>query len=51
MEGLLAEPDRELVTHDLAYHGYEGIALDHDERPRLQKDLGAKAHAARDPAR
>src|ERR1700742_41173 len=30
------------VTHDLAYHDYEGIALDHDERPRLQRDLGAK---------
>jgi ribulose-5-phosphate 4-epimerase/fuculose-1-phosphate aldolase len=32
------------VTHDLAYHDYEGIALDHDERPRLQKDLGSKHH-------
>jgi ribulose-5-phosphate 4-epimerase/fuculose-1-phosphate aldolase len=30
------------VTFDLAYHDYEGIALDHDERPRLQKDLGGK---------
>lgn len=30
------------VTFDLAYHDYEGIALDHDERPRLQKDLGDK---------
>jgi ribulose-5-phosphate 4-epimerase/fuculose-1-phosphate aldolase len=30
------------VTHDLAYHDYEGIALDHDERPRLQRDLGSK---------
>ncbi len=27
----------------LAYHEYEGIALDHDERPRLQKDLGDKS--------
>src|SRR3978361_1431199 len=34
----------QLVTHDLAYHDYEGIALDHDERPRLQKDLGARNH-------
>lgn len=34
----------QLVTHDLAYHDYEGIALDHDERPRLQKDLGEKNH-------
>ncbi|MGJ5197622.1 MULTISPECIES: class II aldolase/adducin family protein [unclassified Bradyrhizobium] len=30
------------VTHDLAYHDYEGVALDHDERPRLQRDLGSK---------
>jgi ribulose-5-phosphate 4-epimerase/fuculose-1-phosphate aldolase len=34
----------QLVTHDLAYHDYEGIALDHDERPRLQKDLGSQNH-------
>lgn len=32
------------VTHDLAYHDYEGVALDHDERPRLQNDLGTKNH-------
>ena len=32
------------VTHDLAYHDYEGVALDHDERPRLQRDLGTKNH-------
>jgi len=32
------------VTHDLAYHDYEGVALDHDERPRLQRDLGDKNH-------
>ncbi|UFZ06766.1 class II aldolase/adducin family protein [Bradyrhizobium ontarionense] len=32
------------VTHDLAYHDYEGVALDHDERPRLQHDLGTKNH-------
>ena len=25
---------------DLAYHDYEGVALDHDERPRLVADLG-----------
>jgi ribulose-5-phosphate 4-epimerase/fuculose-1-phosphate aldolase len=31
-------------TDRLAYHDYEGIALDHDERPRLQKDLGNKNH-------
>ncbi len=29
-----------LVHDDLSYHEYEGIALDSDERPRLQKDLG-----------
>jgi ribulose-5-phosphate 4-epimerase/fuculose-1-phosphate aldolase len=34
----------QLVTHDLVYHDYEGIALDHDERPRLQRDLGNKNH-------
>ena len=32
----------QLVIPDLAFHDYEGVALDHDERPRLQKDLGAK---------
>jgi ribulose-5-phosphate 4-epimerase/fuculose-1-phosphate aldolase len=32
----------QLVTGDLAYHDYEGVALDHDERPRLQRDLGDK---------
>src|SRR5436305_304479 len=45
MEGLLPlNQTAQLVTHDLAYHDYEGIALDHDERPRLQKDLGDKNH-------
>ena len=45
MEGLLPlNQTAQLVTHDLAYHDYEGIALDHDERPRLQKDLGSKNH-------
>ena len=32
----------QLVIPDLAFHDYEGVALDHDERPRLQKDLGEK---------
>jgi ribulose-5-phosphate 4-epimerase/fuculose-1-phosphate aldolase len=32
----------QLIIPDLAYHDYEGVALDHDERPRLQKDLGTK---------
>jgi ribulose-5-phosphate 4-epimerase/fuculose-1-phosphate aldolase len=30
------------VLASLAYHDYEGVALRDDERPRLQKDLGAK---------
>ena len=45
MEGLLPlNQTAQLVTGDLAYHDYEGIALDHDERPRIQKDLGQKNH-------
>jgi len=31
----------QLAIGDLAYHDYEGVALDHAERPRLQADLGA----------
>jgi ribulose-5-phosphate 4-epimerase/fuculose-1-phosphate aldolase len=31
-----------MVTGDLAYHDYEGIALDLDERDRLVVDLGQK---------
>jgi len=31
-----------LVHHDVAYHEYEGVALDHDERPRLINDMGTK---------
>lgn len=31
-----------LVREQLAYHEYEGVALDHDERPRLVADLGDK---------
>jgi ribulose-5-phosphate 4-epimerase/fuculose-1-phosphate aldolase len=43
MEGLLPlNQTAQLVIPDLAYHDYEGVALDHDERPRLQKDLGSK---------
>jgi ribulose-5-phosphate 4-epimerase/fuculose-1-phosphate aldolase len=30
----------QLVLADLSYHDYEGVALDHDERPRIQNDLG-----------
>ena len=32
----------QLIIGDLAYHDYEGVALDHDERPRLQADLGTR---------
>ncbi len=31
-----------MLTDDLAYHDYEGIALDLDERERLVADLGVK---------
>lgn len=31
-----------LVLPSLAYHGYEGVALNHDEKGRLQADLGDK---------
>lgn len=42
-EGLLPlNQTAQLVLGDLAYHDYEGVALDHDERPRLQQDLGTK---------
>jgi ribulose-5-phosphate 4-epimerase/fuculose-1-phosphate aldolase len=43
MEGLQPlNQTAQLVIPELAYHDYEGVALDHDERPRLQKDLGTK---------
>lgn len=32
----------QLLCDALAYHDYEGVALDHAERPRLQRDLGQK---------
>ncbi|GAC1613489.1 MAG: class II aldolase/adducin family protein [Vulcanimicrobiaceae bacterium] len=31
------------VSGNIAYHDYEGIALDHAERPRLVADLGEKS--------
>ncbi len=31
-----------LVRDDIAYHDFEGVAVDLDERPRLQQDLGDK---------
>jgi ribulose-5-phosphate 4-epimerase/fuculose-1-phosphate aldolase len=30
----------QLIIGDVVYHDYEGVALDHSERPRLQQDLG-----------
>ena len=42
-EGLLPIDQNSLVIiPQLAYHGYEGIALNLDERERLVADLGAK---------
>jgi ribulose-5-phosphate 4-epimerase/fuculose-1-phosphate aldolase len=42
-QGLLPLNQISLQFHDrLAYHDYEGIALDHDERPRLVASLGDK---------
>lgn len=31
-----------LILSSLAYHDYEGVALNHDEKPRLVRDLGAR---------
>lgn len=40
-EGLLPlNQTSQLVIDDVVYHDYEGVALDHAERPRLQQDLG-----------
>jgi ribulose-5-phosphate 4-epimerase/fuculose-1-phosphate aldolase len=42
-EGLLPlNQTAQLVLPDLVYHDYEGVALDHSERPRLQRDLGER---------
>ncbi len=41
--GLLPINQQAMLVHaDLAYHEYEGLALDLDERSRLQDDLGEK---------
>ncbi|MEZ4449989.1 MAG: class II aldolase/adducin family protein [Nannocystaceae bacterium] len=41
--GLLPLTQTAMAVHaDLAYHEYEGIALEADERPRLQRDLGER---------
>ena len=42
-EGLLALTQTGLVVRpQVSYHGYEGLALNHDERERLVADLGDK---------
>jgi ribulose-5-phosphate 4-epimerase/fuculose-1-phosphate aldolase len=33
-----------LIAGDLAYHDYEGVAVDLDERERLVKDIGSEKH-------
>ncbi|MGE6697237.1 class II aldolase/adducin family protein [Hyphomonas sp. NPDC076900] len=41
-EGLLpVNQTAMLLNGQLSYHDYEGVALDHDERPRLVADLGS----------
>ncbi len=43
-EGLLPISQNHLIIiPQLAYHGYEGVALNHDERERLVADLGTKS--------
>lgn len=43
-EGLLPISQNHLIViPQLAYHGYEGVALNHDERERLVADLGTKS--------
>ncbi len=34
-----------MICNDVAYHDYEGIALDLDERERLVHDIGSEKHA------
>ena len=42
-EGLMALSQTAMIArHDLAYHDYEGIALDHGERERIVADIGMK---------
>lgn len=42
-KGLRKYTQFSMVVHDdLAYHDYEGIALDHDERERIVADMDAK---------
>lgn len=42
-EGLLPlNQTAQLIINDLAYHDFEGVAFDLDERPRLQQNLGTR---------
>ena len=44
-QGLRRLTQHAMIVHaDLAYHDYEGIALDHDERERLVADLSDKSN-------
>lgn len=44
VEGLLPITQKALTIWDfVAYHDFEGVALDHDERERIVRDLGDKA--------
>lgn len=40
--GLLPQTQTAMMSQDLAYHEYEGIAMDLEERERLVADLGSK---------
>ena len=42
-DGLLGNNQTSMLVHSqVAYHDFEGVALNHDERPRLVADLGTK---------
>ncbi|NEX62870.1 class II aldolase/adducin family protein [Noviherbaspirillum galbum] len=44
-EGVLPVSQQSIfVLSSLAYHGYEGVALNEDEKPRLVADLGEKTY-------
>jgi len=43
-EGLLPlHQEAMLIREQVAYHDYEGVAFDHEERPRLTADLGDRS--------
>lgn len=41
-DGLLPHTQTAMIAHDIAFHEYEGIATDLDERERLVADLGSR---------